>query len=242
GTASRRTGFPSSGGETAQWRYEGRVGSIPQFALGGRLPLSEVGRARRHAHARGVHGYGGICRHRGCRRMPTVCVRRAVSEGRDVGGVPTVTIGVHSQWRHTRLQLDATQRARLLDALPPGAGKTVAPSAQGTARGVVRLLGRPSVRTRLAQALRHGERQLPHLLGERAEFSGVVRNDRLTGVARYPDGATCEFSATIAFGIGEPEPNTFTCRKPSGEVMSEGALRVQLIRLKGCTRRPRSPS
>jgi len=82
----------------------------------------------------------------------------------------------------------------------------------------------------------------PICSGERAEFSGVVRNDRLTGVARYPDGATCEFSATIAFGIGEPEPNTFTCRKPSGEVMSEGALRVQLIRLKGCKRRPRSPS
>ena len=37
-------------------------------------------------------------------------------------------------------------------------------------------------------------------------------------------GATCEFSATIAFGIGEPEPNTFTCRKPSGEVMSEGCV------------------
>ena len=84
----------------------------------------------------------------------------------------------------------------------------------------------------------------PICSGEPAQFCGVVRNDRLTGVARYPDGATCEFSATIAFGIGigEPEPNMFTCRKPSGEVMSEGVLRVQLIRLKGCQRGPRSPS
>jgi len=98
-------------------------------------------------------------------------------------------------------------------------------------------------------ALRLHGWQAPHdesvgwiLSGERAEFCGVVRNDRLRGVARYPDGATCEFSATIAFGIGEPEPNMFTCRKPSGEVMSEGVLRVQLIRLKGCKRGPRSPS
>src|SRR5207244_13435066 len=83
---------------------------------------------------------------------------------------------------------------------------------------------------------------LPSCSGGPAQFCGVVRNDRLTGVARYPDGATCEFSATIAFGIGEPEPNMFTCRKPSGEVMSEGVLRVQLIRLKGCQRGPRSPS
>ena len=80
----------------------------------------------------------------------------------------------------------------------------------------------------------------PICTGERAEFSAVVMNDRLTGVAQYPNGATCEFGATIAFGSGEPQPNTFTCRTPSGEVMSEGALRVQLIRLKGCKRRSRA--
>jgi len=80
---------------------------------------------------------------------------------------------------------------------------------------------------------------IPICSGERAEFRGVVRNDRLAGVARYPDGATCEFRATIAFSSGVPKTNAFTCRRPSGEVMSEGALRVQLIRLTGCKRRPR---
>ena len=76
----------------------------------------------------------------------------------------------------------------------------------------------------------------------RCAFGGLCLRGETLGRGRYPDRATCEFSATIAFGIGEPEPNTFTCRKPSGEVMSEGALQVQLIRLKGCKRRPRSPS
>jgi hypothetical protein len=79
----------------------------------------------------------------------------------------------------------------------------------------------------------------PVCSGATARFSGTVANDRLTGVARYRDGATCEFEATIAFGLGEGERNTFVCRAPSGEVMSQGALQVQLIRLKGCTRRAR---
>ena len=80
---------------------------------------------------------------------------------------------------------------------------------------------------------------LPICTGAAAEFKGIVRHDRLRGVARYPGGATCEFGAAIAFGLGALEPNTFTCRTPSGEAMSEGALRVQLIRLKGCGRRAR---
>ncbi len=80
----------------------------------------------------------------------------------------------------------------------------------------------------------------PLCSGERARFSGVIRDDRLIGMAQYPDGARCEFRATIAFGLGEAEPNTFTCHKASGEAMSEGALRLQLIRLTGCKRRPRA--
>ena len=80
----------------------------------------------------------------------------------------------------------------------------------------------------------------PLCTGERARFSGMIRNDRLMGVAQYPDGARCEFRASIAFGLGETEPNTFTCRTASGEVMSEGTLRLQLIRLTGCKRRPRA--
>src|SRR5262249_15330160 len=82
--------------------------------------------------------------------------------------------------------------------------------------------------------------EFPLCSGERARFTGLIRSDRLMGVARYADGASCEFRATIAFGLGGPEPNTFTCRAASGEVMSEGALRLQLIRLTGCKRRPRS--
>jgi hypothetical protein len=80
----------------------------------------------------------------------------------------------------------------------------------------------------------------PLCSGARARFSGVIRNDRLMGVARYADGASCEFKATIAFGVGGTEPNTFTCRTASGEVMSQGALQLQLIRLTGCKRRPRA--
>lgn len=79
----------------------------------------------------------------------------------------------------------------------------------------------------------------PICFGAKARFSGTVADDRLTGVARYHDGATCEFDATIAFGLGERKPNTFVCRAPSGEVMAQRPLRVQIIRLKGCTRRAR---
>src|SRR5262249_42089970 len=73
--------------------------------------------------------------------------------------------------------------------------------------------------------------EFPLCSGERARFTGLIKNDRLMGLARYADGASCEFRATIAFGLGGTEPNTFTCRAASGEVMSEGALRLQLIRL-----------
>ena len=51
-----------------------------------------------------------------------------------------------------------------------------------------------------------------------------------------PDGATCEFEVSLIFGFGEPTPNRFVCRDPSGAVMSEGALRLQLMRLGGCRR------
>jgi hypothetical protein len=76
----------------------------------------------------------------------------------------------------------------------------------------------------------------PICSGEQAEFRGMLRNDRLVGLARYPGGATCEFRAAIAFG--DQEPNSFICRSPSGDTVSAGTLRVQLIRLQGCKRRP----
>jgi hypothetical protein len=104
---------------------------------------------------------------------------------------------------------------------------------------VVGLLGGPSVRTGLAEGCDAASENFPICSGAKARFSGTVADDRLTGVARYHDGATCEFDATIAFGLGEGKPNTFVCRPPSGEVMSQGPLRVQIIRLTGCTRRAR---
>jgi len=72
--------------------------------------------------------------------------------------------------------------------------------------------------------------------GTSARFRGRVRYDRLTGVARYPDGATCEFRGTVSFGLGGMSPNAFVCRAPSGEVLSDGPFQVQLIRLSGCRR------
>src|SRR5262245_4310195 len=52
----------------------------PGLQIGGRLQLSEVGYARRHARARGAHVDGGLSPHRWCRRMQTVCVRWVVPE------------------------------------------------------------------------------------------------------------------------------------------------------------------
>ncbi|TMA79098.1 MAG: hypothetical protein E6J77_20120 [Deltaproteobacteria bacterium] len=72
--------------------------------------------------------------------------------------------------------------------------------------------------------------------GTSAVFRGKVRNDRLKGVARYPDGATCEFRGTVSFGLGGARPNAFVCRTPSGDVLSDGPFQLQLIRLSGCRR------
>jgi hypothetical protein len=65
---------------------------------------------------------------------------------------------------------------------------------------------------------------------------GRVDGDRLTAVARWRGGATCEFAGTIRFGLGEPEPNWFICRDAGGQVLSEGPFDVQGIRLSGCLR------
>jgi hypothetical protein len=70
--------------------------------------------------------------------------------------------------------------------------------------------------------------------GRTGRFDGTVVGDRLTAVARYRDGARCEFRGTIMFGLGGEEPNFFVCRTPSGEVMSEGPFHLQGIRLSGC--------
>jgi hypothetical protein len=70
--------------------------------------------------------------------------------------------------------------------------------------------------------------------GRPARFDGTVAGDRLTATARYAGGATCEFAGRIAFGLGGAEPNTFVCRRASGEILSQGPFDLQGIRLFGC--------
>jgi hypothetical protein len=80
------------------------------------------------------------------------------------------------------------------------------------------------------------DRPAPVCFGRSARFRGRVDGDRLTAVARWRGGATCEFAGTIRFGLGEPEPNWFICRDAGGQVLSEGPFDVQGIRLSGCLR------
>jgi hypothetical protein len=75
-------------------------------------------------------------------------------------------------------------------------------------------------------------------LGQEAELEGVVVRDRLTAIARYADGAVCDFDLDLLFGFGRPQaPNRFVCRDAGGAVLAEGGLRLQLIRLFGCRTR-----
>lgn len=76
--------------------------------------------------------------------------------------------------------------------------------------------------------------------GASAQFAGDVRRDRVRAVATYPDGSTCTFRLKLAFGFGRPRRNAFVCSNPAGDVIAEGRVDVQLIRLRGC-RRPRRP-
>ena len=72
-------------------------------------------------------------------------------------------------------------------------------------------------------------------VGEDASFSGLVTADRLVAAALYPDGASCDFDLTVAFGLGDPSvPNRFTCRDAAGTVLSQGGIVVEGIRLVGC--------
>ena len=79
--------------------------------------------------------------------------------------------------------------------------------------------------------------------GRNARFRGVVVGDHLSGKARYPGGATCDFSATLRFGLGDAAPNSYVCRSPAGDLLSTGPLQVQVLRLFGCKRehRPSQP-
>ena len=75
-------------------------------------------------------------------------------------------------------------------------------------------------------------------LGEEAQFMCIVVGDRLIATALYADGASCDFDLALAFGFGAAEaPNRFACRDAAGAVLSEGGLRLQLIRLFGCRSR-----
>jgi hypothetical protein len=70
----------------------------------------------------------------------------------------------------------------------------------------------------------------------KGQFVGTVVGDRFTGIARYRRGETCEFDATLAFGLGSPVPNIWVCRNAAGTVTSQGPLQLQGIRITGCAR------
>ena len=61
-----------------------------------------------------------------------------------------------------------------------------------------------------------------------------MTGDRLNAVATYRNGGSIDFSMTIDWGLGDPEPNAFTCRNAAGETSSQGAIHLQGIRLSGC--------
>jgi hypothetical protein len=70
--------------------------------------------------------------------------------------------------------------------------------------------------------------------GRSARFEGTISGDRFMGVARYRGGARCTFTADLTSGLGGGDPNVFDCRSGSGELLTQGALQVQVIRLSGC--------
>jgi hypothetical protein len=76
----------------------------------------------------------------------------------------------------------------------------------------------------------------PVFVGERATFAGFVRRGRLRGRATWPDGSTCDYRLTIAFGLGGTRPNRFVCRDGTGTTTAAGPVDVQGIRLRGCRR------
>ena len=75
--------------------------------------------------------------------------------------------------------------------------------------------------------------------GKSARFRGVVLANRIHAVASYRDGSSCDFAVTIDFGLGGENPNAFVCRDPAGNVVAQGGIDLQGIRLRGC-RRPSS--
>jgi hypothetical protein len=70
--------------------------------------------------------------------------------------------------------------------------------------------------------------------GRTAHFKGTIVGHRLEGVARYPGGVRCTFTTDVTWGFGDTEPNAFECRSRSGELLTQGTLQVQTIRLSGC--------
>lgn len=68
----------------------------------------------------------------------------------------------------------------------------------------------------------------------KGRFVGSVTGDRFSGTSRYRAGGSCDFTATLEFGLGSPESNSFVCRDAAGVVTSQGALQLQGIRLTGC--------
>jgi hypothetical protein len=72
--------------------------------------------------------------------------------------------------------------------------------------------------------------------GDSAALNGSIQGDRIQIGASYDDGSTCEFALTLGFHVA-PERNSFVCRDPAGDVVAQGAVDLQGIRLRGCRRR-----
>jgi hypothetical protein len=106
-------------------------------------------------------------------------------------------------------------------------------------RPVGRLVGRLKVRSDVVDPGVPGfpgELRDDVYFGESGRFRGTARDDQIEAVASYPDGSSCDFAVTIAFGLGGANPNTFVCRDPAGNVVAQGGVDVQGIRLRGCRR------
>jgi hypothetical protein len=76
--------------------------------------------------------------------------------------------------------------------------------------------------------------------GDSAQLTGTVRRNKVRVLATYPDGSQCNFRLTLAFGLGRARPNAFVCRNAAGEVIADGGVDLQGVRLQGCRRGRRS--
>jgi hypothetical protein len=131
----------------------------------------------------------------------------------------------------------------LFNSVPPNvpAYWTLFANARGR-RTLGRLVGRLRVRSDVVDPGVPGfpgELRDGFYFGETARFDGSVEDDHVQAVASYDDGSSCEFALTLGFEV-VPEDNSFVCRDPADNVVAQGAVDVQGIRLRGCKKRARA--